>query len=248
MVGLDVAGVDVVAMDISRPLEEQGGVIVEVNAAPGLRMHLEPSVGMSRPVGEAIVDTLFPDGDNGRIPIVRRHRRQRQDHHHAASSPTSSSGTGRRVGMTCTDGIYIDDRRIDDGDCSGPQSAANVLMNPAVDAAVLETARGGILRDGLGFDRCDVAVVTNIGEGDHLGLADIDTLEDAGQGETRDRRRGAAQGLRRAQCGRSAGGRRWPPHCPGTVDLLRPRRRPAGAGPRTAAWAAGRSSSATARS
>jgi cyanophycin synthetase len=84
---------------------------------------------------------------------------------------------GRRVGMTCTDGIYINDRRIDAGDCSGPQSARVVLTNPTVDAAVLETARGGILRAGLGFDRCDAAVVTNIGEGDHLGLSDVETLE-----------------------------------------------------------------------
>jgi cyanophycin synthetase len=85
--------------------------------------------------------------------------------------------TGKRVGYTCTDGIYLQNRRIDRGDCSGPQSAQNVLLNPEVDIAVLETARGGILRAGLGFDRCDVSVVTNIGEGDHLGLSDIDTLD-----------------------------------------------------------------------
>jgi cyanophycin synthetase len=176
VVGLDIAGVDVVACDISRPLEEQRGGIVEVNAAPGLRMHLEPSIGISRPVGEAIVDLLFPAGDDGRIPIVAVT---------GVNGKTTTTrlishivrGTGRRVGMTCTDGIYIDDRRIDDEDCSGPQSARNVLLNPAVETAVLETARGGILRAGLGFDLCDVAVVTNIGEGDHLGLSDIDTTE-----------------------------------------------------------------------
>jgi cyanophycin synthetase len=176
VVGLDVAGVDVVACDISRPLEEQGGGIVEVNAAPGLRMHLEPSIGISRPVGEAIVDLLFPAGDNGRIPIVAVT---------GVNGKTTTTrlishivrGSGRRVGMTCTDGIYIDDRRIDTEDCSGPQSAQNVLANPLVEAAVLETARGGILRAGLGFDLCDVAVVTNIGEGDHLGLSDIGTVE-----------------------------------------------------------------------
>jgi cyanophycin synthetase len=176
MVGLDVAGVDVVATEISRPLEEQGGVIVEVNAAPGLRMHLEPSAGVSRPVGEAIVATLFPAGSNGRIPIAAVT---------GVNGKTTTTrfiahilqGTGRRVGMTCTDGIYIDDRRIDDEDCAGPQSASNVLMNPRVDAAVLETARGGVLRAGLGFDFCDVAVVTNIGEGDHLGLSYVDDLE-----------------------------------------------------------------------
>lgn len=176
MIGLDVAGVDIVAEDIGRPLEEQGGAIVEVNAGPGLRMHLEPSSGESRPVGEAIVDSLFAPGQNGRIPIV------------AVTGVNGKTTTtrfiahlvklsGRMVGMTCTDGIYLNDRRIDTGDCSGPVSAQNVLMNPLVEAAVLETARGGILRAGLGFDQCDVSVVTNIGEGDHLGLSDIDTLE-----------------------------------------------------------------------
>ena len=177
IVGLDIAGIDVVAQDISRPLNEQGGVIVEVNAAPGLRMHLQPSVGISRPVGEAIVDLLFPEGDNGRIPIVSVT---------GVNGKTTVTrfiahilrGTGKCVGMTCTDGIYVNDRRIDSGDCSGPQSARSVLINPSVDMAVFETARGGILREGLAFDLCDVAVVTNIGEGDHLGLSDINTPED----------------------------------------------------------------------
>ena len=176
MIGLDIAGVDVVAPDISAPLEEQSGVVVEVNAAPGLRMHVQPSVGVSRPVGEAIVSMLFPNGDDGRIPI-------------AAVTGTNGKttttrfiayilrGTSMRVGMTCTDGIYIDGRRIDTSDCAGPRSSRAVLMNPTVDAAVFETARGGIIREGLGFDRCDVAVVTNIGEGDHLGLNEVHTLE-----------------------------------------------------------------------
>ncbi len=175
-IGLDIAGVDVVALDISRPLEEQQAVVVEVNAAPGLRMHLQPMEGKPRPVGEAIMNTLFAEGETGRIPIVAVT---------GVNGKTTTTrfiahiirGTGRRVGMTCTEGVYVDSRRIQTGDCSGPQSAQNVLLNPAIDAAVLETARGGILRAGLGFDRCDVAVVTNIGEGDHLGLADIDTLE-----------------------------------------------------------------------
>lgn len=176
VIGLDIAGVDVVCRDISRPLEDQHGVIVEVNAAPGLRMHLEPSEGRARPVGEAIVATLFAEGDEGRVPLV------------AVTGNNGKTTTtrlvahlfkawGKRVGMTCSDGIYIDGRRIDSGDCSGPKSARAVLMNPLVDAAVLETARGGILREGLGFDRCDVAIVTNVGEGDHLGLNGIDTVE-----------------------------------------------------------------------
>lgn len=176
MVGLDIAGVDVVCLDISRPLEQQGGVIVEINAAPGLRMHLEPSHGKGRPVGEAIVGTMFDENDNGRIPIV------------AVTGTNGKTTTtrlmahimrtiGKRVGMTCTDGVYIDDRRIDTGDCSGPKSARTVLANPVVEAAVLETARGGILREGLGFDLCDAAVVTNIADGDHLGLNGIDTVE-----------------------------------------------------------------------
>ncbi len=176
MVGLDVAGVDVIALDITRPLEHQGGIVVEVNASPGLRMHLEPSSGRPRPVGEAIIDTMFADGQNGRIPLVAVT---------GVNGKTTTTrfiahllrSTGRKVGMTCTDGIYIDSRRVDGGDCSGPVSAQSVLSNPLVEAAVLETARGGVLRAGLGFDRCDVAVVTNIGEGDHLGLADIETLE-----------------------------------------------------------------------
>ncbi len=176
MVGLDVAGVDVVAVDISQPLESQGGIVVEVNASPGLRMHIEPSSGKSRPVGEAIIDSMFAPAENGRIPIVAIT---------GVNGKTTTTrfiasilrSTGRKVGMTCTEGVFIDDRRVDSGDCSGPMSAQSVLANPLVDAAVLETARGGILRAGLGFDLCDVAVVTNIGEGDHLGLADIDTIE-----------------------------------------------------------------------
>ena len=176
-VGLDVCGVDVVADTVIRPLESQGGGIVEVNAAPGLRMHVSPSYGKGRPVGEAIVSALFGPGEDGRIPV-------------AAVAGTNGKTTtvrliahllgagGRTVGMTNSDGVYIGGQRVDTGDCSGPRSARNVLMHPEVDAAVFETARGGILREGLGFDRCDVAVVTNIGMGDHLGLNYISTVED----------------------------------------------------------------------
>ncbi|MBI5280296.1 MAG: cyanophycin synthetase [Candidatus Solibacter usitatus] len=177
VIGLDITGVDIIASDITVPLEEQGGIIVEINAAPGLRMHLAPSVGDPRPVGEAIVDLLYKPEENGRIPIVAVT---------GINGKTTVTrfvahllkGNGKRIGMTCTDGIYVGDRRIDSGDCSGPLSARNVLMNPNVDAAVFETARGGVLRAGLAFNECDVAVVTNIGEGDHLGLSDINTPED----------------------------------------------------------------------
>ncbi|MEK9953161.1 MAG: cyanophycin synthetase, partial [Curvibacter sp.] len=177
MVGLDICGVDMVCDSILKPLEEQGGGIVEVNAAPGLRMHLSPSFGKGRAVGEAIINAMFPEGENGRIPLV------------AVTGTNGKTTTVRliahllrqqklRVGMTSTDGVYIDGERIDTGDCSGPKSARNVLQHPDVDAAVLETARGGMLREGLAFDRCDVAVVTNVGQGDHLGLNFITTVED----------------------------------------------------------------------
>ncbi len=178
IVGLDIAGVDVIAKDISVSLEAQNGGIVEVNAGPGLRMHLQPSEGSSRPVGEAIVDMLFPPGENGRIPVVSIT---------GVNGKTTTtrlvahilSQQGKRVGMTTTDGVFIGARRIDDGDCSGPQSARKVLTNHMIDAAVLLLAcrRGGMLREGLAFDQCDVAVVTNIGEGDHLGLGHVHTLE-----------------------------------------------------------------------
>lgn len=177
MVGLDICGVDVVCDSVLRPLEEQGGGVVEVNAAPGLRMHLQPSFGKGRAVGEAIVSTMFVEGENGRIPLV------------AVAGTNGKTTTvrliahllgrqGLRVGMTNSDGVYIEGRRIDTGDCSGPKSARNVLLHPDVDAAVFETARGGVLREGLAFDRCNVAVVTNIGMGDHLGLSYISTVED----------------------------------------------------------------------
>lgn len=177
MVGLDICGIDLVSENVYEPLDKQGGFIVEVNAAPGLRMHLSPSFGKGRPVGDAIVECMFPEGENGRIPVV------------AVAGTNGKTTTvrliahlmaysGMRVGMTNSDGVYIREQRIDTGDCSGPRSARNVLLHPDVDGAVLETARGGILREGLGFDRCDVAVVTNIGSGDHLGLGFISTVEE----------------------------------------------------------------------
>lgn len=178
-IGLHICGVDVVCETMLKPLEEQSGGIVEVNAAPGLRMHLAPSFGRPRNVGVPMVDELFAPGDDGRIPLV------------AVTGTNGKTTTTRviahlftshgwRTAMTNTDGVYVNGRQIDSGDCSGPKSARNALAHPETDAAVLECARGGILREGLGFDRCQVAVVTNVGEGDHLGLNFITTKEDVG--------------------------------------------------------------------
>ena len=174
VVGLDVAGIDFIAPDIAIPVREQGGAIVEVNAAPGFRMHTHPTVGEPQYVAKPVLDLLFPSGMPARIPIV------------AVTGTNGKTTTvrmiahilklmGRRVGMTTTDGIVIDGRLIKRGDMSGPKSAQMVLQNPGVDTAVFEVARGGILREGLGYDRNDVAVVTNV-TGDHLGLGGIDSL------------------------------------------------------------------------
>ncbi|MFO0722163.1 MAG: cyanophycin synthetase [Myxococcota bacterium] len=176
IVGLDIAGLDIVAEDIARPLEDQGGVVVEVNAGPGLLMHLKPSVGTPRPVGEAIVAQIYAPNDDGRVPI-------------ACVTGTNGktivtkllahllAGTERVVGLTSSDGVVVGDRLIESIDAAGPISAQNVLMHPDVEAAVFEAGRGGILREGLGFDKCDVAIVTNIAEADHLGQSDINTPE-----------------------------------------------------------------------
>jgi cyanophycin synthetase len=177
MIGLDICGVDVICESVLRPLEAQNGGVVEVNAAPGLRMHLSPSYGKGRAVGSAMINELFAHGDDGRVPVVAvtgtngKTTVTRLIAHLLAAS-------GLRCGMTNTDGVYVDGRQTDSGDCSGPKSARNVLMHPDVDAAVFEVARGGVLREGLGFDRCQVAVVTNVGSGDHLGLNYITTVED----------------------------------------------------------------------
>lgn len=177
MVGLHICGVDLVSDSVLEPIENQGGGIVEVNAAPGLRMHLSPSFGKGRPVGEAIISSLFQDGDDGRIPIVAVTGTNGKTTTVRLIAHLIAAG-GLRVGMTNTDGVYIQGRRIDTGDCSGPRSARNVLLHPDVDAAVFETARGGVLREGLAFDRSQVSVITNIGNGDHLGLNFITTVED----------------------------------------------------------------------
>jgi cyanophycin synthetase len=174
VVGLDVAGIDFIAPDIAEPVRETGGAIVEVNAAPGFRMHTHPTVGEPQYVAKPVVDLLFPAGSPSRIPIVAVT---------GTNGKTTSArmiahifkGMGRKVGLTSTDGILIDERLVLSADASGPRSARMVLQNPRVDFAVFEVARGGILREGLGYERNDVGVVLNISS-DHLGLRGIDTL------------------------------------------------------------------------
>lgn len=173
-IGLDICGIDVIASDLSFPLRESGGAIIEVNAAPGFRMHLEPTNGTARNVGAPVIDMLFRNG-NGRIPVVAvtgtngKTTTTRLTAHLAKQS-------GMVTGYTATDGIYINNELVLKGDCSGPGSAQFVLKDSSVEFAVLEAARGGLLRSGLGFDQCDCAIVTNVAA-DHLGLDGIDTLE-----------------------------------------------------------------------
>lgn len=176
IVGLDIAGIDVVTSDISRPLREVDGVIVEVNAAPGLRMHFSPSQGIARNVAEPIIDMLFPPGTPTRIPIVAITGTNGKTTTTRLTAHIFKQ-TGKIVGYTTTDGIYIGDHLVEPGDTTGPQSAQVILQDPTVEVAVLETARGGILRSGTAFDTCDVGVVLNVAA-DHLGIGDIETLED----------------------------------------------------------------------
>lgn len=175
VIGLNICGIDIMAEDLSTPIVENGGAVLEVNAAPGFRMHLDPTEGLPRNVAEPVIDMLYPPGSSARIPII-------------AISCTNGKTTttrliahivkqaGHKVGYTTTDGVYVQNQLMMRGDCTGPISAEFVLRDPTVDFAVLECARGGILRAGLGFHNCDVAVVTNVAE-DHLGLQGIDTLE-----------------------------------------------------------------------
>ncbi|WP_414586923.1 cyanophycin synthetase [Scytonema sp. PCC 10023] len=175
IIGLDIAGIDIVTSDISRPLREVDGVIVEVNAAPGFRMHVAPSQGIPRNVGGAVIDMLFPSDKTSRIPIL-------------AVTGTNGKTTTTRllahifkqthkvVGYTTTDGTYIGDYLVEVGDNTGPQSAQLILQDPTVEVAVLETARGGILRSGLAFENANVGVVLNV-TSDHLGIGDIDHIE-----------------------------------------------------------------------
>ncbi|GIM46032.1 cyanophycin synthetase [Collibacillus ludicampi] len=175
VIGLDVCGIDLVLKDISQPMGE-GGAVIEVNAAPGIRMHHFPSVGQPRNVGDAIVEMLFPKGSPSRIPIVAITGTN------GKTTTTRMIGhvmmaTGRTVGMTTTDGIYIGGTCIKKGDTTGPRSAHTILCDPSVEIAVLETARGGIVRSGLGYDWADVAVITNI-QPDHIGQDGIEEIED----------------------------------------------------------------------
>jgi cyanophycin synthetase len=176
VVGLDIAGVDLVCEDISRPLDEQRGAIVEVNAGPGLLMHLKPADGVARPVGRAIVDHLFPDGDDGRIPVV---------------GVTGSYGktmvcrliarlltlSGKHTGMACSDGLYLDRRQLQTGDNAHWAAANRILMNRAIEAAVFENGSDAILSEGLAYDRCQVGVVTNVDVERHTGRYYVDTPE-----------------------------------------------------------------------
>ncbi len=175
IIGLDIAGIDIVTSDISRPLKETKGVIVEVNAAPGFRMHASPSMGLPRNIGASVLEMLFPNNAPSRIPIV-------------AITGTNGKTTTTRliahiyrqtdkvVGFTATDGIYIQEYLVEQGDNTGPYSAGAILRDPTVEVAILETARGGMLRSGLAFDSCDIGVVLNVAA-DHLGLGGIDTIE-----------------------------------------------------------------------
>ena len=176
IVGLDICGIDLLTHDIAVPLNETRGAVIEVNAAPGFRMHISPTVGLPRNVAAPVVDMLFPPGSPTRIPIIAitgtngKTTTTRLLAHMVAAQ-------GYKVGFTTTDGIYIQGVQLEKGDCTGGQSAEFVLKDPTVNFAVLETARGGMLRSGLGFRSCDIAVVTNVAA-DHLGLRDIHTVEE----------------------------------------------------------------------
>jgi cyanophycin synthetase len=176
IIDLDICGIDVMTDDISKPLSETGGAVLEVNAAPGFRMHLDPTGGLGRNVAEPVVDMLFPPGAPSRIPIIAITGTNGKTTTTRLTAHLMRS-VGYKVGMTCSDGVYILNRLLMKGDCTGPASAQFVLKEPVVDMAVLETARGGLVRSGLGFEHCDVAIVTNVAA-DHLGLKDIHTLEE----------------------------------------------------------------------
>ena len=175
IIGLDICGIDIMAPDLRLPISENGGAVLEVNAAPGFRMHIDPAVGIGRNVAEPVIDMLFPKGSAGRIPIIAitgtngKTTTTRLTAHIAKSA-------GYKVGYTTSDGVYIQNQLMMKGDCTGPVSSTFVLRDPTVDFAVLECARGGILKSGLAFQNCDIAIITNVST-DHIGLGGIDTLE-----------------------------------------------------------------------
>lgn len=175
IIGLDICGIDIMASDLRTPVSENGGAILEVNAAPGFRMHIEPSEGLARNVAEPVVDMLFPKGSAGRIPIIAITGTNGKTTTTRITAHIAKSA-GKKVGYTTSDGVYIQNQLMMKGDCTGPISAQFVLKDPTVDFAVLECARGGILKNGLAFQNCDVAIVTNVAA-DHMGLGGINTLD-----------------------------------------------------------------------
>ncbi|MCB0494318.1 MAG: cyanophycin synthetase [Cyclobacteriaceae bacterium] len=179
IIDLDICGIDIMTTDIGQPLPDTGGAVLEVNAGPGFRMHLAPATGLPRNVAGHVIDMLYPPGSTARIPII------------AVTGTNGKTTTtrliahmvkmkGYKVGYTTSDGVYIQNRLLMKGDCTGPASAEFVLKDPTVDFAVLESARGGLLRAGLGFKYCDVGIVTNVAP-DHLGLKGIHTIEQLAQ-------------------------------------------------------------------
>jgi len=175
IIGLDICGIDIMAKDLRTPVSENGGAILEVNAAPGFRMHIEPAEGLARNVAEPVIDMLFPDRSNGRIPIIAITGTNGKTTTTRLTSHIAKSA-GKKVGYTTSDGVYIQNQLLMKGDCTGPVSSNFVLKDPTVDFAVLECARGGILKNGLAFQHCDVAIVTNVAA-DHMGLGGINTIE-----------------------------------------------------------------------
>lgn len=179
IIGLDICGIDIMAPDLRMPIKENGGAVLEVNAAPGFRMHIEPAEGIGRNVAEPVVNMLFPRGSQGRIPII------------AVTGTNGKTTTtrliahicksaGKKVGYTTSDGVYIQNQLMVKGDCTGPLSSEFVLRDPTVDFAVLECARGGLLKSGLAFRNCDVSIVTNV-TADHIGLGGIESLDQMAQ-------------------------------------------------------------------